>query len=63
MASSELTPSQWIAQCAARLRERWRTAATTELEAAAIEVWRDERLRELPPDEAAKRWLSPVGDR
>jgi hypothetical protein len=58
----ELTPSQWIARCAARLRERWRTAPVSELEGAAVEVWRDERLPELPPEEAASHWLSPVGD-
>lgn len=60
-AMDELTPSQWIARCAARLGERWRTVPISELEAAAVEVWRDERLRELSPDEAASRWLSPVG--
>lgn len=58
----DLTPSQWIARCAQRLGERWRTVPLWELEAAAVEVWRDQRLRELPPDEAASRWLSPVGD-
>lgn len=58
----ELTPSQWIARCAARLGERWRTVPVTELEGAAVEVWRDEQLQKLPPEEAVTRWLSPVGD-
>lgn len=58
----ELTPSQWIARCAARLGERWRTVPASELEAAAVEIWRDERLRELEPHDAAARWLAPVGD-
>jgi hypothetical protein len=58
----ELTPSRWIARCAARLGERWRTVPVSELEGAAVEVWRNEQLRELPPEEAASRWLSPVGD-
>jgi hypothetical protein len=58
----ELTPRQGTARCAARLRERWRTAAIAELEAAAFEVWRDETLCDLNPEEAATRWLSPVGD-
>lgn len=57
-----LTPSQWIARCAARLGERWRTVPAAELEAAAVEVWRDESLRALLPEDAASRWLAPVGD-
>lgn len=61
MDATELTPSQWIAKCAARLGERWRTAATAELEAAAIEVWRDAKLRDLAPEEAAVTWLAPIG--
>lgn len=63
MDGMELTPSQWIAKCAARLGERWRTAATAELEAAAVEVWRDAKLRELPPEDAAVAWLAPIGAR
>jgi len=55
-----LTPSQWIARCAARLGDRWRTAATVDLESAAVEVWRDEKLRELAPEEAAIAWLAPI---
>lgn len=55
-----LLPSQWIARCAARLRERWRTAATVDLESAAVEVWRDEKLRELAPEDAAIAWLAPI---
>lgn len=58
----ELTPSQWIARCAERLGERWRTVPAGELEAAAVEIWRDVDLRALPPDQAAARWLAPVGD-
>ena len=60
MDGPELTPSQWIARCAIRLGEHWRTAATTELEAAAVEVWRDPTLRELTPEDAAALWLAPV---
>lgn len=58
----QLTPCQWIASCAARLGERWRTVPTSELEAAAVEIWRDEKLRELDPKTAASQWLAPVGD-
>jgi hypothetical protein len=58
--SMELTPSQWIAKCAERLGQRWRTVPVSELEAAAVEVWHDAALRELAPEEAAARWLAPV---
>lgn len=60
MDDPELTPSQWIARCAARLGARWRTAATADLEAAAVEVWHDPTLRELTPEDAAAAWLAPV---
>ena len=56
----DLTPCQCLGRCAVRLRELWRTVPSAELEAAAIEVWRDERLRELAPEDAAARWLAPV---
>lgn len=55
-----LSPCQWLARCATRLGERWPTVPSAELEAVAIEVWRDERLRELAPEHAAARWLAPV---
>lgn len=58
----DLTPCQWIARCAARLGERWRTVPPAELEAVAVEIWRDETLRGMDPQEAAARWLAPVGD-
>ena len=57
---SELTPTQWIAQCADRLRLRWRTVEPALLEEVAVEVWRDAKLRNLPPAEAAALWLRPV---
>lgn len=60
LAMEMLTPTQWIARCAVRLGERWRTVPLTELEAAAVEVWQSEKLRELPPEEAAAQWLSPL---
>ena len=56
----QLTPSQWIAQCAERLHERWATVDQAQLEEAAVGIWIDARLRALPPDEAAARWLSPI---
>ncbi|WP_258187254.1 hypothetical protein [Variovorax sp. WS11] len=31
-----------------------------QLEEVAAELWRDERLRSLPPDAAAVVWLGPV---
>jgi hypothetical protein len=56
----EPTPCEWLARCAARLGERWRTVPDFELEEVAIEVWQDEALRGLGPEEAASKWLAPV---
>ena len=56
----ELTPIQWIAKCAERLHERWTTVEQAQLEEAAVVVWNDARLRALPPDEAATKWLAPI---
>lgn len=60
MQTVELTPSQWIEQCAQRLHERWHRVAPQELEDAALDIWLDDRLRHMPPAEAAAEWLSPL---
>ena len=57
---NDLSPTQWIARCAERLGERWRTVEASQLEEVAVEIWSDDSLRELPPEEATARWLSPV---
>ena len=50
----------WIAACAHQLQQQWRTIDPTQLEDLAGDLWRDERLRALGPDEAARVWLEPV---
>ncbi len=57
-----MTPSQWIAKCAERLRDRWHTVEPARLEEVAVIIWQDDNLRTLPPEEAAARWLRPVAD-
>jgi hypothetical protein len=59
----EITPSQWIARCAARLGHRWRTIPPAVLEEVAVEIWRDPELRSLAPDAAAAAWLQPLPER
>jgi len=55
------TPADlWIAACAHRLQQRWRTVDPLQLEEVAAELWRDERLREMAPGAAAVAWLGPV---
>lgn len=55
------TPADlWIAACAHRLQQQWRTVDPLQLEEVAAELWRDERLRSLPPDAAAVVWLGPI---
>jgi hypothetical protein len=60
MQTVQLAPSEWIEQCAQRLHERWHTVAPEELVDAALDIWLDDRLRHMPPAEAATEWLSPL---
>ncbi|WP_260396887.1 hypothetical protein [Variovorax sp. KBW07] len=50
----------WIAACAHRLQQQWHTIDPLELEDLARDLRRDERLRAMPPDEAAVDWLLPI---
>lgn len=50
----------WMAVCAHRLHRQWRTVDPDLLDEVAGDLWRDERLREMPPDAAAIAWLEPV---
>ena len=52
--------SLWIAACAHHLQRQWRTVDPDQLEEVAGDLWRDERLRALPPSEAARVWLEPL---
>jgi hypothetical protein len=52
----------WIAACAHRLQVHWRTIDPLELEEVAGTLWQKPELRELPPGEAAARWLVPVSE-
>ncbi len=56
----QLSPTQWVTQCAERLHEHWQTVESAQLEEVAMELWRDSHLRALPPAEAATLWLIPV---
>jgi hypothetical protein len=47
----------WVAQCARRLRQHWRTIDVASLEEVAGDLYRDERMRRLPPADAATAWL------
>jgi len=50
----------WIAVCAHRLQRQWRTVDPEQLDEVAGDLWNDERLRQLPPADAAVDWLRPV---
>lgn len=50
----------WIAACAHRLQQQWRTVDPDQLEELAGDLWRDERLRSMLPAEAARAWLEPL---
>ncbi len=59
----EVTPSQWIARCGARLGQRWRIVPPDLLEEAAVDIWREPELRALAPEDAAAAWLRPLPER
>lgn len=50
----------WIAACAHRLQQQWHSIDPLDLEDVARDLWRDERLRAMPPNEAAVCWLTPI---
>lgn len=50
----------WIAACAHRLHRQWHTVDLLELEDVARDLWRDEQLRAMWPEDAATHWLRPV---
>ena len=55
-----LTAEIWIAACAHRLQQRWRTVDPPDLEAVADQLWHDNHLRAMSPTEAATERLKPV---
>ena len=48
---------EWVARCAHRLREHWRTVAVQSLEEVANELWLNSELSRMPPEDAAVEWL------
>ncbi|KTT23225.1 hypothetical protein [Pseudacidovorax intermedius] len=50
----------WIAACAHRLQQHWRTVESSELAATARQIADDPELRAMAPSTAAARWLAPV---
>ena len=43
-----------------RLHQQWPMIDPTRLDDAALDLWWDERLRAMAPDQAAEDWLRPV---
>ena len=48
---------EWVAQCARRLRQHWRTIDLASLEEVAHDLYRDQRMRIMSPAGAAAAWL------
>ncbi|MDO9404893.1 MAG: hypothetical protein Q7T87_12745 [Polaromonas sp.] len=55
-----LLPSQWIAECAVKLRERWTTVDQAMLEEVAMDLWMNPDFRGREPSVAAADWLMPI---
>lgn len=59
-AMDEMNPIEWIARCAGRLHERWRSVEPADLEEVAVGIWQNPELRAKAPEEAAAVWLRPI---
>lgn len=59
-AMETLLPTQWIAQCAERLHQRWTTVDLAMLEEVAMDLWKNTEYRTMEPIEAAASWLTPI---
>jgi hypothetical protein len=55
-----LLPTRWIALCAERLHERWKTVDQAMLEEVAMELWKQTEYRAMAPEVAAATWLNPI---
>jgi hypothetical protein len=53
-------PTTWLHRVATRLQAQWPTVDPLQLDDVALDLWRDERLRAMQPEEAAVAWLRPV---
>lgn len=58
----DMPANLWIAACAQRLQQQWRTVDPLDLEEVARDLWRDARLQAMQPDEAAVDWLKPISE-
>ena len=50
----------WLNAMSERLQQQWPTIDPQRLDDFALDLWRDERLRPMPPAQAAAVWLEPV---
>ena len=55
-----LSQREWIAIASHRLSYRWRHIRAEQLDEVAAQLYRDEALRDLEPDEAVSSWLAPL---
>lgn len=60
MEQPSFLPTTWLHRVSTRLQAQWPTVDPQQLDDVALDLWRDERLRAMPPEEAAVAWLRPV---
>ena len=61
--AASLSDDIWIAACAHRLQQRWRTVDPVQLEEVADQLLHDKRFEGMKPAEAAAEWLKPIASR
>jgi hypothetical protein len=55
--------SDWLDVMSARLQRQWPTIDPARLDDLAFDLWRDETLRAMGPEQATEEWLAPVASR
>lgn len=55
-----LSQQEWVVIASHHLTHRWRHVDPQQLDEVAAELYCDESLRRLAPDEAACVWLAPL---
>lgn len=60
MDSPSFSSNSWLYRVSKRLQAQWPTVDPVRLDDIALDLWKDERLRAMAPEEAAVAWLRPV---
>lgn len=60
MEAKIIIAGEWVDTVSKLLQRRWPSLEARRLDEVAFDLYADQTLREMPPEEAARRWLEPV---